>query len=124
MSVRLLQASLIQNADLISMAFEWEGPAHQANSALSSMIAVDGQRTVQLGCKFVDGAFSAQFINDWSSARQTNVDPQISHDFEENELIAFYPGFRLTDLLGPFTATGWLTLGTQETFVPVNPMLS
>lgn len=124
MSVRLLEASLIEDGDLTSMAFEWEGPAHHADSALWSIVANDARRTIQLGCKFVDGVFSAQFVNDWSSARQTNIDQQVSYDFDENELIVFFPDFRLSALLDPsFTATGWLTLGTKETSVPVTPLL-
>ena len=78
-------------AALVAFDIRWDDDLSGRDSVLWSMVITspDGQETVQLGYEMVDGAFSAQFVTDRSSARQQNVDEDA--DVGEREITVRFP---------------------------------
>lgn len=88
---QILHAGSTATDIFVAFDVRWDDDLSGNDSVLWSMIITspDGRETVQLGYKVVDGTFAAQFVNDWNTASQQNVDQDA--DFRETEITVRFP---------------------------------
>jgi len=77
--------------ELVTFDIGWDDDLTGNESVLWSMIITssDGEEIVQLGYKVVDDAFSAQFVNDWTTGREQTVDQDA--DARDREVTVRFP---------------------------------
>lgn len=93
---KILRAGRTVTDDVVAYDIGWDDDLNGGESVLWSMLVTseDGDETVQLGYKVVDGVFSAQFVFDHVSARQVNVGEDVT--LGEGEITVRFP----TDVVG------------------------
>lgn len=89
--MNLTSTTLMATNDRVIVTFNWDDDVRDANSVLWTVTAVDQSGGLwQLGYKLVDGEFSAQYIFDFTNAKQTSAGAL--HNLERGTLtVEFQP---------------------------------